>query len=77
MTAPRTTNTMVRNSASRPAMPMTIPFVEREIGDLVLVGVGRPKRELRQVGGAQLRHIGDGGTRIERHPEHVGGGVVL
>ena len=51
--------------------------VERDAGDLVLVGVGRPQGELRQVRGAQFRHVGHGGARVERDAEDVGVGVVL
>ena len=52
-------------------------LVEGQIGDLVLVGVGRPERQLGKVGGAQLRHVGDGRAGIERDAEDVGVGAVL
>ncbi len=46
--------------------------VERQAGDLVLVGFRLPEVELRQVGRAQLGDIGDGRAGIERQAEHVG-----
>ncbi len=51
--------------------------VEREAVDLVLVGVGLPQIDLRQLVGAQLGHEGDDGAGIERNAEDVGGGAVL
>ena len=51
--------------------------VEREAVDLVLVGVGLPQIDLRQLAGAQLGHVGDHRAGIERDAEDVGGGAVL
>ena len=51
--------------------------VEREAVDLVLVGVGLPQIELRQLVGAQLQHVGHHRAGIERDAEDVGGGAVL
>ncbi len=47
-------------------------LVERQARHLVLVGVGYPQRELRQVRRAQLGDVGDGGAGIERQAEDVG-----
>ena len=52
-------------------------LVERERVDLVLVGVGFPQIELRQLVGAQFGHEGDDGAGIERDAEDVGGGTFL
>ncbi|MGX1423023.1 hypothetical protein AB7M59_003458 [Bradyrhizobium elkanii] len=52
-------------------------LVQRERVDLVLVGVGFPQIELRQLVGAQFRDIGDDGAGIERDAEHVGGRALL
>ena len=52
-------------------------LVEGQVGDLVLVGVRRPKGQLRQVRRAQLRHVGDGRAGVERDAEDVGVGAVL
>ena len=52
-------------------------LVERERVDLVLVGVGLPQIELRQLVGAQFRDEGDDGAGIERDAEDVGGGALL
>ena len=47
-------------------------LIERERIDLVLVGVGLPQIELRQIGRAQFGDEGDHGAGIERDAEHVG-----
>ncbi len=52
-------------------------LVERERVHLVLVGVGFPQIELRQLVGAQFRHEGDDGAGIERDAEDVGGRAFL
>ena len=52
-------------------------LVQRERVDLVLVGVGLPQIELRQLVGAQFRDEGDDGAGIERDAEHVGGRALL
>ena len=52
-------------------------LVERERIDLVLVGVGLPQIELRQLVGAQFRDEGDDGAGVERDAEDVGGGAFL
>ena len=52
-------------------------LVERERVDLVLVGVGLPQIELRQLVGVQLRDIGDHGAGIEGDAEDVGGSAIL
>ena len=52
-------------------------LIERERIDLVLVGVGLPQIELRQVVGAQFGDEGDHGAGIERDAEDVGAGIVL
>ena len=53
------------------------PLVEGEARHLVLVGFRFPEIELRQVGRAKLRDIGDRGAGIERQPEHVGIGDIV
>ena len=77
MTLPLTTNRMVRKSASRPGNADHDAVVEREAVDLVLVGVGLPQIDLRQLVGAQLGHEGDDGAGIERDAEDVRGRAVL
>ena len=52
-------------------------LVERQAGELVLVGVGLPQIDLRQVRRAQFRDIRDRRAGIERQAEHVGIGAVL
>ena len=52
-------------------------LVERQAGDLVLVGFGLPQIELRQFRRLQLGDIGDGGAGVERQAEDVGVGRVL
>ena len=52
-------------------------LVEREVGDLVAIGVRLPQVDLRQVGRAQFGDVGDGRARIERQAEHVGLRAVL
>ena len=52
-------------------------MIERDAVDLVLVGVGLPQIDLRQLVGAQLRHIGHDGAGIERDAEDVGGRAFL
>jgi hypothetical protein len=52
-------------------------MVEREAVDLVLIGVGLPQIELRQLVGAQLDDVGDDRAGIERDAGDVGGGAVL
>ena len=47
-------------------------LVEGEPGRLLAVGVLVPEVDLRHVGGAKLRHEGDGGAGIERDDELVG-----
>ncbi len=66
---------MVRNSASRPDDADDDALVERQAGDAVLVGVGLPQMQLRQLRRAQFGDIGDGRAGIERQPEHVGVGA--
>ena len=51
--------------------------IEGEAVDLVLVGVGLPQIELRQLVGAHLRDIGDHRAGIEGDAEDVGGGAVI
>ena len=51
--------------------------VKREGVDLVLVGVGVPQIDLRQLVGAQFGDEGDDGAGIERDAENIGGGRVL
>ena len=52
-------------------------LVERETRRTILVGVGIPEVELRQVGRAQFGDVGDGRARIERDAEDVGVRVVI
>ncbi len=52
-------------------------LVQRERVDLVLVGVGFPQIELRQLVGAQFGDEGDDGAGIERDAEDVGGRAFL
>jgi hypothetical protein len=52
-------------------------MIEGEAVDLVLVGVGLPQIDLRQLVGAKLQDVGDGGSRIEGDAEDVGSGAVL
>ena len=52
-------------------------LVERETCRAILVGVGVPEIELRQVGRAQFRDIGDGRAGIERDAEDVGVRIVV
>ena len=52
-------------------------LVQRERIDLVLVGVGFPQIELRQLVGAQLRDEGDDGAGIERDAEDIRGRALL
>jgi hypothetical protein len=49
--------------------------VERYAVDFVLVGVRLPQIDLRELAGAQLRHVSDDGAGIERDAEDVGGGA--
>ena len=52
-------------------------LVEGQAGRLVLEGVRLPQIELRQRRRAQLRNIGDGGSRIESQAEYVRARVVV
>ena len=58
-------------------MPMTMPWYSVKRVDLVLVGVGLPQIELRQLVGAQFGDEGDDGAGIERDAEDVGGRALL
>ena len=52
-------------------------LVERERIDLVLVGVGFPQIDLRQVVGAQFGDESDHGAGVERDAENIGVRIVL
>ena len=77
MIAPLTTNTMVRNSASKPADADDDALVEGQAGGLPAVGVLVPEVELGHVGAAQLGDVGDGRAGIERDEELVGVRVLV
>ena len=67
-----TTNRMVRNSASRPG-DADDDAAEQRVGiDRVLVGVGIPQIDLRQLRRGELGDEGHHRSRIERDPEDVG-----
>ncbi len=50
---------------------------QRDAVDLVLVGVGLPQIELRQLVGAQLHHVGHDAAGIERDAKDIRGRAVL
>ncbi len=72
---PLTTNRMVEHQRQQAGDADHDALVERERVDLVLVGVGLPQIELRQLVGAQFGDEGDDGAGIERDAEDVGGGA--
>ena len=68
---------MVRNKAKQAGDADNDTLIEGERIELVLVGVGLPQIELRQVIGTQFGDEGDHGAGIERDAVNVGIGAVL
>jgi hypothetical protein len=56
---------MVREQRQQARDPDHDAVVERDAVDLVLVGVRPPQIDLRELAGAQLRHVGDDSAGIE------------
>ena len=74
---PLTTNRMGKEQRQQPGDADYDALIQSQRIDLVLVGVGLPQIELRQVRRAQLGDKGDHRAGIERDAEHVGAGIVL